>query len=124
MTADSDRFLIEQVEQVCVVAPLTNLDAWEWDLVEAVSAEILQAAKQRQPPRLLFDLSHVQWFGSLFISLLLRCWRPVSEQQGRFALCGLGEHSREVLRVSQLLQLWDIYPDRASALAAMQPTQT
>ena len=72
------------------------------------------------PPRLLLDLSHVKMFGSSFIEVIFRAWHRLNARDGNaFGICGLTEYCQEILQVTHLEQLWNLYPDRASGVAAL-----
>ncbi|MBL8848097.1 MAG: STAS domain-containing protein [Planctomycetaceae bacterium] len=72
-------------------------------------------------PCMLFDLSHVKFFGSSFIEVLFRVWNRIQQQPGgRFALCGLTPNCAEVIEVTNLDRLWPTFPTREAALQALQ----
>lgn len=76
------------------------------------------------PPRVVIDLSAVEFFSSSFIEVIFRLWNRVHRRpEGRMALCGLTKYCLEVLQVTNLDELWEIFPDRDSALAALRPDQ-
>ena len=60
----------------------------------------------------VFDLSDVAYFGSVFLALLLRCHKFVKSRGGELVLCGASELARELLRVTSLDTLWAIYDTR------------
>ena len=78
----------------------------------------LERAEEHVPPKLLLDLTEVGFFGSSFIEVMYRGWKAMTAAEGQFAIVACSEHCREVLTVTRLDQLWSIYDDRASALAA------
>ena len=62
-----------------------------------------------------------EYFGSAFIDILFRVWNRVHGlPNGRFPICGLNNHSREVIEISRLDKLWDVYPDLAMAIEVMR----
>jgi anti-sigma B factor antagonist len=72
-----------------------------------------------EPARLVLDLTNTSYIGSSFIETLVRAWRRLKERDGVLALCGIQPFCAEVLRVTRLDSLWDIYTSRAEAVAAM-----
>lgn len=111
-----DQFSVEMESDICVVVPASEVESLEWEKVEPLADRIIKSALERTPPRVLFDLSQVQYFGSVFLSLMLRCWKQLDREQGTFAVCGANPHATEVLGVAHLDQLWSVFPDRATAL--------
>ncbi len=67
----------------------------------------------------VFDLSNVAYFGSVFLALLLRCHKLVNSRGGELVLCGPSAMARELLRVTSLDTLWAIYDSREEALIAL-----
>lgn len=91
-------------------------------ITEDCIPEMLQSlldAVQGPQPTVLFDLSHVAFFGSSFIEVLFRVWNRVQQGQGRFALCSLTPNCAEVIEVTNLDRLWPKYPTRDAALKAL-----
>lgn len=80
---------------------------------------LLETVERIDPPNLLLDLSHTQFFGSAFIELMVRVWNRIKKRGGKFALCGMQEYCDETIRVSQLDTVWDLYPDVDSAIDGM-----
>ena len=68
-------------------------------------------------PLVVVDLERVDYFGSSFLSLLLRCWKPVLVKGGQMVLAGVSDRARELLRITSLDIVWPIYADRAEAMA-------
>lgn len=77
------------------------------------------AASNVDPPLLVVDLSHVEFFGSSFIETLFRLWSRLNGRQGKFALCGLSPYCREVIMVTNLNRLWTIYDSVDEAIAGV-----
>lgn len=104
----------------CLVAtPASSVEAMRWDLIEPAAGLILGPLKSRKVPMVIFDLSRVSYFGSVFLALLLQCHKLVKSRGGELVLCGVGEVARELLRVTSLDLLWAIYDSREEALAAI-----
>ena len=81
---------------------------------------LLATARDASPPRVLFDLSNVLFFGSTFIELVFRVWHRLnSETDSHFALCGVSDYCLEVLQVTHLDQLWPIHTTRSEAIEGM-----
>ena len=75
-----------------------------------------------QQPRVVVDLSQTTFFGSSFIEVLFRAWNRIhAKPGGRFALCGLSPYCTEVLQITNLDQIWKLYPTRDTAVQALQP---
>ena len=82
--------------------------------------EPMLAACNAEPPKVVVDLSEVEFFGSSFIELLFRLWKRLSDRSGDFALAGVSSYCQEVLDVTNLDKLWKSYETVDEAVAAMQ----
>ena len=94
--------------------------------VEALRDKLLDFVDQADPPNIALDLSHTRFIGSAFLETLFRCWNRIKHRDGRLALCGLHPFCSEVLRVTRLETLWEIYPtieDAKAAMAEKEPGQ-
>jgi anti-anti-sigma factor len=90
------------------------------DRIPAATQTLLDSIPSQQP-RLVVDLSQTTFFGSSFIEVLFRAWNRIhTKPGGRFALCGLSPYCTEVLQITNLDQLWKLYPTRDTAVQALQ----
>ena len=69
---------------------------------------------------ILFDLSQVDYFGSMFLALLIRCWKLALSHGGSMALSGVSQRTRELLRVTSLDIVWPIYDSKPEAMAGLR----
>ena len=102
-----------------VVFPAASAAGLQWDLMDPAAAIILVPLKAQAVPQVIFDLSQLVYFGSVFLALLLRCHKLVKSRGGELALCGANKMGRELLRVTSLDTLWAIYDSREEALTAL-----
>ena len=72
-----------------------------------------------EDPLLVFDLSRVDYFGSVFLAVLLRCWKMVQAKGGTMALSGVSARAKELLHLTSLDFVWPIYGDRPEAVEAL-----
>lgn len=114
---------VSQQDGVTIVVFGPDLASITEDRIPAISEAMLTVA-DADPPRVVIDLSAVEFFSSSFIEVIFRLWNRVHRRpEGRMALCGLTKYCLEVLQVTNLDELWEIFPDRDSALAALRPDQ-
>lgn len=92
----------------------------EHALDTGLRTSLLELAESADPPVVLLDLSHTNFFGSSFIEILFRLWNRLnSKPGGNFAICGLTSYCLEVLRITHLDTLWHLYDTRDAALREM-----
>jgi anti-sigma B factor antagonist len=104
---------------VTVVALGPSYESLDDDALEEMGGLVLTAASTCDPPRLVLDLSQTAFIGSMFIELLVRAWKRISERDGTVVLCGVQPFCAEVIHVTRLDTLWEIHPTRAAAVAAL-----
>jgi anti-sigma B factor antagonist len=113
-------FTIERRGDMTVITATRELERIEFGLEELVSNLILQPLHRQENPLIVFDLSGVDNFGSMFLALLIRCWKLALSQGGTMALAGVNERTRELLRITALDMVWPIYQSKREAIEALQ----
>jgi anti-sigma B factor antagonist len=97
------------------VLPLTG----EIDLhVSPVVTASLTAMIEKKPERVVIDLSEVTYIDSAGLAALIQAVQKVEAYGGKFLLAGLQETVRSIFEISRLDQVFQIFPDTDTALAA------
>lgn len=65
----------------------------------------------QSPPRIIVNLSLIEWIGSTFTNEMVRLLEIVKDAQGKLFLCGMRPFVQEVLRVTKLETLFDSADD-------------
>ncbi len=113
-------FHIDQRGNVTVIRPSQQLESLRWDLIEHAADLVVAPIREKQGPLVLVALDEVNYFGSAFLSLLLRLWKHVSTAGGMMVLSGATPRARELLRVTNLDTLWAIYDTEQEAIAVLE----
>ena len=113
-------FTIERRGEVTVISGTEQLEHIEFGLEEAVSDLILKPLQRQAQPQVVFDLSRVKFFGSVFLAVLIRCWKLVGARGGSMVLSGVDERLAELLRITSLDMIWPIYQSKREAIEALQ----
>ncbi|MGQ0637057.1 MAG: STAS domain-containing protein [Planctomycetaceae bacterium] len=119
MTTSAESFQIEWHGNCVVVIPANNVEDLRWELIEQAAEVVMAPLKKVSTPMVVVDLSEVKYFGSVFLSLLLRCHKYVKTRGGELVLCGPSPMARELLGITALDTLWAIYDTRQEALDAL-----
>lgn len=119
MTESIEDFQLEWHGNTVVITPASNVESMRWDLIEQAADIVMDPLQESDVPMIVFDLSDVNYFGSVFLALLLRCHKFVKAKGGELVLCGASEMASELLRVTALDTLWAIYDSREEALDAL-----
>ncbi len=102
-----------------VVVATGAVENLKWDLVEGAADIVLSPIRDQKAPIVIFDMSQVTYFGSVFMALLIRCHKLVKLQGGVLVLCGVHRLARELLHTTNLDTLWAIYDTREEALESI-----
>jgi anti-sigma B factor antagonist len=104
---------------VLVVVPSPEIEQLPSSVIDEAAQVVLAPLRDRPATNVIFDLAKVHFFGSEFISFLLRCHLIVKKHGCEMVLAGISERIRELLRQTALDTLWAIYDDRQQALEAL-----
>lgn len=115
-----DAFTIEPHGDVTVITANPALERLEFGLEEQAAELILKPLLRDENPLIVFDLSQVEYFGSMFLALLIRCWKLAMSKGGSMALAGIQPRTRELLRVTSLDIVWPIYDTKREAVEAFE----
>jgi anti-sigma B factor antagonist len=117
--ARNDSFQIERRGDVAVITPSPEVESMPENLIEQAAQMVLAPLKENPPSGLIVDLSKVNFFGSVFISFLLRCHLLVKKQGAELVLAGVSDRVRELLRLTSLDTLWALYATREEAVESL-----
>jgi anti-sigma B factor antagonist len=104
----------EQEAGVFVIAVEGELDM---NTAARLERELEVRAAAESP--LLIDLSRCEFIDSTGIALIVRSWQRL-EEDGSFALCGVGDQVKRVLDVTGLQSTIPTHPSREDAIARLR----
>jgi anti-sigma B factor antagonist len=99
-----------------VVTVSAEIEHLPTNVIELAAGEVQKSLKEHPPSNVIVDLSKVNFFGSEFISFLLRCHLVVKGHHGELVIAGASEKVRELLRQTNLDTIWAIYKSTNEAL--------
>jgi len=114
-----DVFTIERRGELTVVSATPALESVAMGLEEQAAELIFDPIRHDAEPLIVFDLSKVDYFGSVFLGVMLRCWKMVQAKGGSMALAGVSARAKELLHLTSLDFVWPIYADRREAVEAL-----
>ena len=79
----------------------------------------IQQVYSQDVASMVIDLSQVNYFGSVFLSFLLRCHTRAKKQGSEIVLAGASERTRELLHLTALDTLCTLYDTREEAMEAL-----
>ena len=115
-TQQTESFRIERHGDVAVITPASEVESMSENLIQQAAEMVLAPLRQDPPAGLVIDLSQVKFFGSVFISFLLKCHMLVKKHGSEVVLAGASDRVRELLHLTALDTLWALYSTRAEAV--------
>lgn len=112
-------FRIERHGEIAVVIPSPKVEEMHETLIEQAAKMVVNSLKQDPPAGIVVDLGEVNFFGSIFVSFLLRCHMLAKRQGSEIVLAGASEPARELLHLLDLETIWALYPSRKEAIDAL-----
>ena len=82
-----------------------------------VRKALLKELKEARVPRVVMNMSKVRYIDSSGVASLVEGLKASRDVGSRFILFGLNPSAREVLQLSRLLKIFEVYDDEAQALA-------
>jgi len=118
-TQQSESFHVERHGDIAVIIPASEVESMSENLIQQAAELVLAPLRKDPPAGLVIDLSQVKFFGSVFISFLLKCHMLVKKHGSEVVLAGASDRIRELLHLTALDTMWALYSTRAEALAAL-----
>ena len=91
-----------------------------FDIAGAQEVDARFAALAQGPKGLVVDLTKVSFLASLGMRTLMLTAKTLIRSGGEMAVCGADENVEKVLRSTGFDEIVDLYPDFASAAAALK----
>jgi anti-sigma B factor antagonist len=79
---------------------------------------VLREVREIRAPRVLMNLGGVRYIDSSGVASLIEALKASRDLGSRFILFGLSASAREVLRLTRLLEVFEIYDNEESALSS------
>jgi anti-anti-sigma factor len=118
-STQSQSFQVQRHGEIAVVIPSPEVESMHEVLIEQAAKMVVNSLKEDPPAGIVIDLSQVSYFGSVFLSFLLRCHTLAKKNGSEIVLAGCSERARELLHLTSLDTLWALYDTRDEALEAL-----
>jgi anti-anti-sigma factor len=118
-SSQNQSFDVERHGDIAIITPSPEVESMPENLIQQAAQMVLAPLRDDPPAGLVIDLTKVQFFGSVFISFLLRCHMLVKKHGSEVVLAGVSKRIRELLHLTALDTLWALYDTRAEAIEAL-----
>ncbi len=115
----TDAFTIERRGGVTIISATPAIETLALGLEEQAAELIYEPLRDEVEPAVVIDLSRVDYFGSVFLGVLMHTWKLVSAKGGTMALSGVSPRAKQLLHVTSFDFLWPIYNHRSEAIEAL-----
>jgi anti-anti-sigma factor len=117
----SQSIKIERHGEIAIITPSPEVEKMHFNLMEEASRIVLESLRTDPPTGLIFDLSKVDYVGSVFLSFLLHCHKRVKDpgSDSEVVVAGASKKARELLHMTALDTIWPLYDKRSDAIAAL-----
>ncbi len=107
----------EQQESVAVVTVTDQLDARN----SQEAKDFFRALIERGETRIVVDLSELEFVDSSGLGALVTAIKTARQAGGDVRLCSLTQAVKTIFELTRLTRVFDLFDDRASAVASYQP---
>ena len=104
-----------QIDQSTILDVSGNIDMSNSPKVRKA---LLREIREVRAPRVLVNLTAVAYIDSSGVASLVEGLKACRELGSRLGLFGLNDSAREVLKISRLLKLFEVYDDEQQAIAS------
>jgi anti-anti-sigma factor len=118
-TNPTESFQVERQGDIAVIIPASEVESMSESLIQQAAEAVLAPLRRNPPDGLVIDLSQVKFFGSVFISFLLKCHMLVKRHGSEVVLAGASDRIRELLHLTALDTLWALYTTRDEAVQSL-----
>ena len=112
-------FQVKRHGDVAVIIPSPQVEHLPETLLEPAAQMVLAPLREDPPSQIIIDLSAVQYFGSAFITFLLRCHNVLHDRGSDLVLAGVNPNIRELLRITNLDNHWALYDSASEAIQSL-----
>src|SRR4051812_4662801 len=123
MATDADLanefFQIRRHGDIAVVVPSPQVEHLPETLLEPAAQLVLAPLREDPPGQIIVDLAGVKYFGSAFITFLLRCHHLIADHGSDLVLAGVNPNIRELLRTPTPDTPGALYAPGAEALSTL-----
>jgi len=117
MAEQKSNLLIENRSGITVVNFL-DFSVLDRTQIEAIGNELLDLVADGARKKVLINFEDVDYLSSAMLGKLIAVHKRLALNKGELKLCGIKASIREVFEITRLDKVFDIYPDRESAIAA------
>lgn len=118
---DHDQVVVARLFHGIVIATLARDAFWDRVKIHQVHDKLVKYLAAKQPPALILDLEKVERVSSEALGILLKIRDHAVARDLHLRLCNLQEAVREVMKITDLSKLFEIYDTLPQAYRGLLP---
>ncbi len=118
MTQNTKAFDVSTHRGVVVVTPLGDTLSFRDIDIQREADEISEMIRNQNLKRLVIDMGHSNYFGSIMIGMINSFGQLVKEQEGQMVLCNASQDMQAIMKIMKIDTLWPYVPTLAKAIKA------
>lgn len=112
-------FTVRRHGEVVIIEASPALDGMASEMFDLVGPLVLDHLSGQVAPQVVVDLHRLDYFGSAFLGLLLKCWKTITDRGGQMVLAGVSPRARDLLHMTSLDVVWPIYDTSREAVESL-----
>lgn len=121
MESIKPKISVEYAEDATIVT-FTDERILEAKDIESLQESIVSVIEQAERINMILDFCNVRFLSSAVLGLLIRVSKKIYEREGQLKLCNINAKIYEVFKITRLTKIFEIYPDRESAVESLSKT--
>ena len=101
-SSQSQSFQVQRHGEIAVVIPSPKVEEMHEALIEQAAKMVVHSLREDPPAGIVVDLGQVNYFGSVFLSFLLRCHTLAKKHGSEIVLAGCSERTRDLRSVLEV----------------------
>lgn len=119
MAISGQAFQVERQGTIAIITPAQVVEHMGEAELQRNIPSVLTPLEEGPLTGLVIDLGKMTYFASIFVSFLIRCHTLAKRHNARVVVAGVSGRVRELLRLTALDTLWQIFTTRDEALRSL-----
>jgi len=120
MTNNTKAFEVTTQRHAVVITPLGDALSFRDIDIQREGEEIREMLLNTKALRIVVDLGHSNYFGSIMIGMINSFGQQVNELGGQMVLCNASDDMLAIMKIMKLDTIWNHYPTQAKAIKALK----
>lgn len=120
MTQNTKTFVVSTTRHAVVITPQGDTLSFRDIDIQREGDEIREMLQKSNVQRVVVELGHSNYFGSIMIGMINSFGQVVKEQGGQMVLCNASNDMQAILKIMKIDSLWPYFPTQAQAIKVLK----